>query len=266
MAQMADTGREELELAQKVQQRTYPSSIPLVEGYQIFGHTVPASWGNGDFFDAVGVKPRDGRPGFIIDQNSTVEHAVLTLGDATGHGMGSALMATELRATLRASIRLGVYHRDLVDVLNAQLVEDLSVSHFITLLMGRLIKAENRFRWVSFGQGPIWLYRAKTGDIETLEPHHPPLGILDDVESYTPTETDFEPGDTLIALSDGFPETMNDADCCIGDDAVRATFQAHATEAPSRIHDALWTRVEAHANGVAQRDDRTCLLIRRNSE
>ena len=52
----------------------------------------------------------------------------------------------------------------------------------------------------------------------------------------------------------------------MGDDAVRATVQAHASEAPSRNHGAVWTRVEAHANGVAQRDDRTCLLIRRNSE
>ena len=262
---MDDSSREELELAQKVQKRTYPASIPDVEGFEIFGCTAPASWGNGDFFDVIGVKPREGRPGFIIDQSSNVDHAVLTLGDATGHGMGSALMATELRAMLRASIRLGVYHRDLVDVLNAQLVEDLSVSHFITLLMGRLIKAENRFRWVSFGQGPIWLYRAKTGEIETLQPHHPPLGILDEIEPYQPTETDFEPGDTLIAVSDGFPETMDNADQCIGEDAVRTTFQRHANDTPANIHQALWATVEAHANGVAQRDDRTFLLIRRQS-
>ena len=164
---------------------------------------------------------------------------------------------------LRASIRLGVYHRDLCQVINAQLVEDLSSSHFITLLMGRLIAAKSQFRWVSFGQGPIWFYRARTNSIESLDSHHPPLGILPDIESYAPTETHFEPGDTLLAVSDGFPETMNAADQIIGEDVVRETFKAHGQANPQVIYEKLWQCVEAHADGVPQRDDRTFLLIRR---
>lgn len=60
-----------------------------------------------------------------MDPSGCVNHLVLVLADATGHGFAAALMATELRAMIRASIRLGVYHRDLVDCLNSQLIEGI---------------------------------------------------------------------------------------------------------------------------------------------
>jgi sigma-B regulation protein RsbU (phosphoserine phosphatase) len=255
---------DEQELARRVQERTYPKHIPSVPGYRVFGKTVPASWSNGDFYDAIGVKPREQANGFILDHREQVEHLVLTLGDATGHGMAAALMATELKAMLRASIRLGVYHRDLVEAANAQLNEDLDDGCFITLFMGRLVGAQHLFRWVSFGQAPIWIYRARTDVIETCAAHHPPLGMLPSILGYQPTETFFDPGDSLLLLSDGFAETMNTTKDLIGDEPILAVFRAVAEEPPEAIFSALWNCVERHADGVAQRDDRTFLMIRRD--
>lgn len=253
----------ERELAKEVQERTFPRRIPQVAGFEVYGRTQPADLNDGDFFDAIGVRPREGRHGFVLDDADTVEHLVLAMGDATGHGMSAALMATELRALLRASIRLGVYHRDLTAMVNAQLSEDLADHHFITMLLGRLIRERAMYRWVSFGQGPIWFYRHADRRVTALEPHLPPLGILPELGAYAPTETRFEPGDVFLALSDGFPEAQNAAGDLLGEEALRETLLQHAAAAPAALADALWARVEHHRGSAAISDDRTLLLIRR---
>lgn len=253
----------ELELVRRVQEHTQPRSVPELPGYLVYAKTIPATWGNGDFFDIIGVRPREKHRGYRVDRGKTVEHMVLTIGDATGHGMGAALMATSVTAMLRVSIRLGVYHRDLVESLNAQLREDLPDGHFVTLLLGRLDRARHMFRWVSFGQGPLWLYRAGSKDIESLEPHHPPLGVLSSMLEYQPTETLMQPGDTILAISDGFPETSNPNEELIGEKLLMDAFLSVAEAAPEQVFQTLWDKIQHHANGLPQGDDRTFLLIRR---
>jgi len=260
---MGISNEKELELAQQVQDHTRPRNVPELPGYIIFARTIPATWGNGDFYDMIGVRPRESDRGYVLDLNPTVDHLVVSMGDATGHGMGSALMATAFTAMLRVSIRLGVYHRDLVDALNAQLREDLPEGHFITLLLGRLDCTRHMFRWVSFGQGPLWLYQKKTRKIEPLEPHHPPLGVLRSMLGYKPTETFLEPGDTIIAISDGFHETMSRGEELIGEQKLMETFRSVAGKEPEHIFQTLWDRLSNHAEGLPQGDDRTFLLIRR---
>ncbi|MEI8310527.1 MAG: PP2C family protein-serine/threonine phosphatase [Verrucomicrobiota bacterium] len=260
---MGLTRDKELELARRIQEHTQPRHVSEVPGYLVFAKTIPATWGNGDFFDIIGVRPRDDRRGYVMDRSPHVDHLVLSLGDATGHGMGAALMATSLTAMLRTSIRLGVYHRDLISALNTQLFEDFPDDHFITFLLGRLDRARNMFRWVSFGQGPLWLYRAGEDNVESLEPHHPPLGVLPEVLEYRPTETLLEPGDTLLAISDGFPETSNPQEELLGEQALMEEFHRVARNAPERIFQTLWDRIQSHAGGLPQGDDRTFLLIRR---
>jgi sigma-B regulation protein RsbU (phosphoserine phosphatase) len=260
---MDGVSQTELELACRLQQHTQPHSLPEVSGYLVYAKTVPATWGNGDFYDIIGVRPREEAQGYLIHRSAQVDHLVMTLGDATGHGLGAALMATSFTAMLRVSIRLGVYYRDLVEALNTQLCEDFPDDHFITLLMGRLDRAKNMFRWVSFGQAPIWLYRKQTNVIENLETHHPPLGILPEMLPYAPTETFLEVGDTFLAISDGFPETMNGADQLLGEELLRSAFLENASRPPETIFQILWNVLETHAGGLPQGDDRTFLLIRR---
>lgn len=253
----------ERELAREVQERTFPRHIPRVSGFEVLGRTVPAAINNGDFYDAIGVIPRENQRGFVLDPSDEVKDMVLLLGDATGHGMAAALMATELRALIRASIRLGVFHRDLTEMMNAQLVEDLAEHHFVTLLMGRLNTAAKSFRWASFGQGPIWHYHAADGTVEDLKPHLPPLGIMPELGHYEPTETEFDPGDIILALSDGFPETMNVQGELLGEEPLKELLKRCAHQPIQKITSSFWEAVDAHLGNQPIKDDRTFLIIRR---
>lgn len=254
--------RRDLELARLVQESTWPKFIPRVEGFEVAGRTRAASGHDGDFYDALGVVEREGEPGYRLVLDPEVEHLVLLLGDATGHGVGAALVAMELRAIIRAAIRLGAYHRDLVDCMNAQLMEDLPDGRFMTLLMGRLNRTGRYFRWMSFGQAPIFCYRAATGLVETLEAQAPPLGLFPIAKDYLPTKTEFAPGDCFVALSDGYLETRSPTGVLWGAERAKAVIRATHDRGAASLLDAIDAAVDAFSGGQPLADDRTALIIR----
>jgi len=80
---------EEVALAREIQMSTLPSEMPDVPGYDLHGDFRPTDQTGGDLYDLVVL---DGKL-FIL------------MGDATGHGFGPALSATQMQAMLRVAFR-----------------------------------------------------------------------------------------------------------------------------------------------------------------
>ncbi|MDH3584755.1 MAG: response regulator, partial [Phycisphaerae bacterium] len=76
----------ELRIARKVQDGLHPVEAPKIDGYDIAGASISTEIVGGDYFD------------FIPMPESCLGIAV---GDASGHGLGPALLAAEARATVR---------------------------------------------------------------------------------------------------------------------------------------------------------------------
>ncbi|MBB5352805.1 serine phosphatase RsbU (regulator of sigma subunit) [Haloferula luteola] len=191
-----------------------------------------------------------------------MNHLVLLLGDAMGHGMAPALIATELRAILRASIRLGVHHRVLVESMNEQLCDDLPDGHFMTLLMGRLDRQRCLFRWISFGQAPLLLWREKSKKVEVMHAQRPPLGLMRMPADYVPEVTLFDEGDVFLALSDGFFEARNGEGSCWGLEGAKNLLRKEM-ESAQALATACVRCVEEFSENAPAQDDRTVLVIRR---
>jgi phosphoserine phosphatase len=83
----------DLELARLIQQGTFPRRLPRLAGFDVDAWSEPAEATGGDAVDVVPV----GVEG---------TGALLLLADATGHGIGPALAATQVRAMLRMAARL----------------------------------------------------------------------------------------------------------------------------------------------------------------
>ena len=83
---------QEIEVARLVQMGTLPKTPPDVPGYDYAGAFRPADATGGDTYD------------FVPTANGGV---MVLMGDATGHGIGPALSATQVRAMLRVAQRLG---------------------------------------------------------------------------------------------------------------------------------------------------------------
>ncbi|MBP7747147.1 MAG: SpoIIE family protein phosphatase [Phycisphaerae bacterium] len=235
----------DLELARKIQQALFPATNPSLPGYDIAGWNRPTDETGGDCYDFMPLG--DGRLAFL-------------LADATGHGIGAALVIAQCRSLVRAMLTVT---QDLVAVatrVNQLLAHDLLDGRFVTAVVGVLDPRCHRLDYVSAGQGPL-LFISPTG-VEVRGAGGLPLAIMNDCE-FAAEHFDFAPGAAVVLLTDGFYETLDAAGAEYGEERV-AAFLARCGDVPLEgLIQGLHAEVRRFRAGAPQADDLTALLIRR---
>lgn len=240
---------QEVAVAREIQMSTLPDCMPVVPGYDVHGHFQPTDHTGGDLYDLV-----------VLD-----DRLFMLLGDATGHGFGPALSATQMQAMLRVSFRHGANLDGAYMHVNNQLSEDLPDDRFITAFMGFLDPKKHLVNYHSGGQGPILHFRAADGSCDWHAPTSFPVGIMDIDEKQESASLMLEPGDILALISDGVYEYNNMEGEGFGEDRVAEVFRAHHQLPMAGLCEELIRAVEVFGNGAPQEDDITLVLVRREN-
>ena len=241
---------EEVALAREIQMSTLPTEMPGVAGYDLQGHFVPTGQAGGDLFDLVVLK----------------EQLFILMGDATGHGFGPALSATQMQAMLRVAFRCGANLDEAYRHVNNQLAEDLPDDRFITAFMGFLDPARHEVRFHSGGQGPILHFRAADESCEWHRPTTFPVGIIDLREVGDAQILKMAPGDVLVLLSDGIYEYESKQGVQFGEERVARLLKYHHRLPMLELSKQILNATYEHGEGVSQQDDITLVLLRRLPE
>lgn len=241
---------EEVSLAREIQMSTLPTEMPDVPGYDLHGQFLPTGHAGGDMFDLVVLAGQL----FIL------------MGDATGHGFGPALSATQMQAMLRVAFRCGADLDQAYRHVNNQLEEDLPDDRFVTAFMGFLDPRRHVVRYHSGGQGPILHFRAAEQQCDWYRPTTFPVGILALDEPGEARELELEPGDILVLLSDGIYEFENRQGAPFGEERVARLLQYHYRLPAAELARQILSATFEHGQGVAQEDDITLVLVRRLPE
>jgi len=69
-------------------------------------------------------------------------------------------------------------------------------------------------------------------------------------------------GDTVLFMSDGLEEMFNPQDEMLGEEQVKVLFEETAANSPEEIIEHLKKAGEAWANGRAQQDDVTFVVVK----
>jgi len=240
--------KQEINVAREIQMSTLPKRMPHVEGYDGAGKFRPADETGGDLFDFVRLE--DGR-------------LFLLMGDATGHGIGPALSATQVRAMMRLGLRLGASLDEIYAHSNNQLVEDLPDDRFVTAFVGILSPRTHDVRFHAGGQGPLLHFRASRGDCDWYGATTFPMGAMQQASLKTAQRIEMDPGDVLALISDGVYEYENAAGQQFGEDGVAAVIREHHEEPMTDLVEILLRAVREFGGQVVQADDITIVLIRR---
>ena len=237
----------DLTVARHIQQALLPKVIPALPCFDIAGWSEPADQTGGDIYDLYTFK--SGSVGFL-------------LGDATGHGIGPALMISETRAAVRA---MAAHTDDLGLILaetNELLVNDAPDGRFVTLFAGMICCKSNQLSYSSAGQGPTFLLRDSGRRIDSLEPTGLPLGIMSGPQ-WPVRQVDMMPGDVLLVISDGIIECVNPHGGMLGNDALLAAVEQSRELSAAEILRTISELTIEFADGADFLDDRTAIVIKR---
>jgi phosphoserine phosphatase len=239
----------DLDIARTIQQALLPAKPPECTGYDLAQFNDPADETGGDCFDFLGLGQ---------------DRWAITVADATGHGIGPALVIAECRALFRGVAScLPQELGKTVSQVNHLLSEDLSADHFVTAFFGVLDPTDHVLHYCSAGHGPLLVYRQAVGRVDLLPASDLPLGIIPDHDFAVGESIRLGLGDMLLVLTDGFFEWTNPGGEQFGTtrsiDIIRENADSPAAEIIGRLHEA----VLAFAEGTSQADDLTAVVVKR---
>lgn len=238
----------EITVARDVQMGTLPKQMPSVRGYDVGGAFAPTDQTGGDLYDFVPM-PDD--------------RLFLLMGDATGHGIGPALSATQVRAMLRVALRLGAELDEAFVHINDQLCEDLPDDRFVTGFFGILDANANIVRFHSGGQGPIMHYHAASGTYDWHPASTFPLGYMTQTSLAPATELEMAPGDILGLISDGIYEYEDASGEQFGQYRLAEVVDGHRQSSMDTLVQEIMLAARRHGGKVPQADDITIVLLKR---
>lgn len=241
----------EITVARDVQMGTLPKTMPEMRGYDFGGAFAPTDQTGGDLYDFV---PLDD------------ERLFLLMGDATGHGIGPALSATQVRAMLRVAIRLNSGLDDAFVHINDQLCEDLPDDRFVTGFFGLLDSATDTVMFHSGGQGPIMHFHARKNEYDWHPATTFPLGYMPQTDLGDPVVASLEPGDVLGLISDGIYEYENESGLQFGQQGVINILDNNREASAQELVDLIMKGARQHGGAAPQADDITIVLARRLPE
>ena len=252
LTELAERDRDRLardiEIAREIQIGLLPTAIPDIAGYQIAGWSRAAVETGGDYFDWLQLG--DGR-------------LVISIADATGHGIGPALLVTACRAYFRAATRTNEAIEQAVARVNDLMADDLTEGRFITVAACTLDPRTHALHLYSAGHGPILFYHADSAEVEVMHADQLPLGVARPMVVGVAREFKCRPGDLVVLTTDGFFEWFNSDGQQYGTARLGRFLAAQHELEPAALIKALHEDVLAFSGGTEQADDLTAVVIKR---
>ncbi|MEA2166145.1 MAG: hypothetical protein QOK37_4272 [Thermoanaerobaculia bacterium] len=246
----------DLEDARRFQLSMLPKSVPVHDFYDVAVFTLTAAEVGGDYYDFHVAGDAGGanagganvgrtlqsdiasNPRTELDEDNTSSRTgesdlhepnrrdgvmTVTIGDATGHGAKAGTMVTVIKALFSGYVPEVSPAQFLRDA--AEKVKRMDLGRMaMALLLARFERS--RLTVASAGMLPAYVHRAESGIIEEVARGATPLGTLG--TDYDDVVIDIAAGDTILFMTDGFPELQNESGQQLGYAAAVEHFAAAA--------------------------------------
>ncbi|WP_158615470.1 PP2C family protein-serine/threonine phosphatase [Acidipila sp. EB88] len=261
----------ELAIAQEVQNNLFPHAPIALHGFEVHGVCKPARSVSGDYYD------------FIVGEEGVL---CLALGDISGKGISAALLMASLHSAVRAYRFAGETLDDtlqpcedavpdpqaasdsastfaspgkLLALLNRHLYSSTQPEKYATLFVAVYDSSTRRLVYSNGGQLPP-LVLCADGSVKRLDCGGSVVGLLDGM-SYEEATITLDPGDLLVAYSDGVTEPENEFGE-FGEDRLLAIIRQHQNQPLGTISSQTMRALHSWIGTAEQPDDITLVLAR----
>lgn len=227
-------------------QRRLCAPRELIRGeFEIAGEIFPVRHLSGDFFKVMELPTVLG----------------LAVGDIAGKGLTAGIWQTHVLGLIQRAARWHSDAADAVAEVNRELCQDQGERPMTALFFARLDPQGNELAYCNAGL-PAPLLIRQNGTVERLEVGGPILGALQGAE-FRSGKVRLNPGDLLIASSDGVTECRNSRDEEFGMERLSAAAEAVRGASANQALFATLAAVLDFADACPPGDDLTLLVVRR---
>jgi serine phosphatase RsbU (regulator of sigma subunit) len=233
----------ELEEARQFQLSLLPRQLPKYPYLEIAVFMKTAAEVGGDYYD------------FFTGTGGAL---TAVIGDAAGHGLRAGTMVTVVKGLLTTEISESVLPELLGTATRA--IKQMNLGRMnMALTLARF--DAHRLHLSAAGMPPALVYRQRAGLVEEVALVGTPLGSMADA-TYDQWSSELAPGDTVLLMTDGFPELLDGTGEPLGYARVRELFAETADERPERITASLAAAAAEWASGDSPNDDITFIVLR----
>jgi len=248
----------ELEIAREVQTQLFPRSAPIVPGLALYGVCKAARTVSGDYYDFL-----------KLGEN----RVCLVLGDVSGKGISAALLMAAIQSALRAqfydgfadtgeSHTLPLSTADVVSRLNLQLYDSTPREKYATFFFAVYDAPTRTLTYTNAGHLPPVLLRG--GKVERLKVGGTVVGLFSPL-TYEQAEIQIQPGDLLLAFTDGITEPENTYGEEFGEERVLEVLHRASNASPQILVEEIYRSVSDWTGSPELQDDMT-LVVAKASE
>ncbi|HSR51486.1 MAG TPA: PP2C family protein-serine/threonine phosphatase [Acidobacteriota bacterium] len=234
-----------------------PNIVRRYHDFDIYGGTLPIQWVGGDFYDFISLK------GFHIQ-----ERLGLVIADVSGHGLSAAMLVRDFNTALYAGIAFEAHYANdttplLFEILNSRMFRSSLANQYITAFYGEL-HPDGKFRYINAGHLAPLLFRSH--GVRPLREGGPVLGAFEPPPvPYQVGEVMMNPGDLLVAYSDGILEAVDQEDREYGVERLQHTVRQYDRRPVREIFQAVLKDVDTFTHEAPRSDDRTLIIVRKRA-
>jgi serine phosphatase RsbU (regulator of sigma subunit) len=236
---------QDLEAARRIQRSLLPQTMPAIPAYSIAFRSNACYEVGGDYLDIV--EQPDGS-------------LLMAVADVAGKGLASAIMSMGFRAAFRGMAVTGMPLDELATRMNQHhwAEGEEARRRYVTAIFLRLHPEAGELEVVNAGHNPGFLIEPGK-EAYQFNAAGTPLGLLPGMR-YTGERCGFPSGSRLLFYTDGLTEVFR-GDEEFGPERLLDEFFKCPSPKADGILDALWTAIEAFAEGGPQADDMTALAL-----
>jgi len=236
----------ELEMARGIQRSLLPEAPPIVPGYELAVSNQPCYEVGGDYYDFLSLGPQT---------------LLLVVADVEGKGVASAMVMSNLQATLRALVT----HLHSLEVLalslNEMIFNDTKSRKFLSVFMGLLDTRRNGLHYINAGHVPPIVVDGKSGEYRLLQEGGTVVGLFPDAE-YARGSCKLHPGDIFVACTDGITEPCDLNEEEYGTERLAECVSRNRHKAAQEIIDCVLFELEEFARGGVHIDDKVLMVMK----
>lgn len=235
----------ELTLARSIQEALLPESTPTLDGLDVAVRHQTSLQVGGDYYDFLTFGPRT--MAFVV-------------ADVEGKGAASALIMSNLQATLHALVQHVHSLEGILFSLNESIVRSTRASKFMTFFFGLLDLDGLSLHYINAGHIPPAVVRAQ-GETAWLKTGGMVIGLFPRMR-YERGFLKLQSGDVILICTDGITEASNAQEEQYESDRIVQVAQVNHRRSAREIVDAVFTDVDAFAAAGTHQDDKIMMALK----